>query len=260
MIGDALGDANADLEKMHERISQMNSFTLPPHLQPLLGNEMTEGWLGLSTLLRRPWFRRIWIIQELVMARSSYMLSGDRSMDTAVVLNAGALMSRVLQLGIIMHIEMGPSSGEQSSSLACVNALAMLTGSFWQESEQSIQDLLLLTLSFEASDPRDRIFALVGLTDDVPQEFIDYSRSRTSISTDLATLLLEVSFPTDILGCTWIVGSIDGGPSWIPDWTKSQSNPLRPLFTLVGSAETLDLWSHSVRVGADNVRWASDSL
>jgi hypothetical protein len=35
-----------------------------------------EAWRAWSRLLSRPWFRRVWIVQEIVLARDSTMMCG----------------------------------------------------------------------------------------------------------------------------------------------------------------------------------------
>ncbi|KAF1361015.1 HET-domain-containing protein [Lizonia empirigonia] len=49
--------------------------------QPLLhadGNHISRQREGLNILLRRPWFRRVWILQEVANARAARVICGHR--------------------------------------------------------------------------------------------------------------------------------------------------------------------------------------
>lgn len=50
---------------------------------------------------------------------------------------------------------------------------------------------LLITRCFDATDPRDKIFALVGLVSDVSEEFIDYSKSYDTVVREFSHMLLD---------------------------------------------------------------------
>jgi hypothetical protein len=39
------------------------------------------GWLALAQLFRRPWWRRVWAVQEVVFARSCVVRCGKRVID-----------------------------------------------------------------------------------------------------------------------------------------------------------------------------------
>ena len=52
---------------------------------------------------------------------------------------------------------------------------------FPPESPGALLDLILLTANFDSTDPRDKIFALVGLSKNVEEYFIDYTKSIDEI-------------------------------------------------------------------------------
>jgi Heterokaryon incompatibility protein (HET) len=228
-----LGDPNEDAKEAHDRISKVDSYEMDSELQSLM--DIEEGWNGLGGLLTRPWFSWAWIIQELVMARSTRMLSGDFEMTTHILLGAGSFVVRAYQLLLHMQTLFKPSdpSLDQDMNFVCVNALGAIFGGLWKQSGFSLLVLFKLTKSFRATDPRDRIFALVGLTADIPQEFIDYRRERAELNEELTALLLRQSDPTEVLSSPQVMGTIKGGPSWVPDWTNSSSSAVTPIRSLV---------------------------
>ena len=96
--------------------------------------------------------------------------------------------------------------------------------------------LLLMTRGFEATDPRDKMFALVGLGEDVDDDFVDYEKSIEEVLKDLSRRFLEARVPSvtsslDIWSC--IDGAQDSResetPSWIMDWRRLMESSTRGL-------------------------------
>ncbi|KAF7672488.1 het-domain-containing protein, partial [Alternaria burnsii] len=50
---------------------------------------------------------------------------------------------------------------------------------------------MMRTSSFEATDPRDRMFALVGLMEDIDESFVDYSKSYQDLTQELSRMFLN---------------------------------------------------------------------
>lgn len=101
-----------------------------------------------------------------------------------------------------------------------------LNGIFWY---------LLITRCFDATEPRDKIFALVGLVDDISDEFVDYSKSYEDVLQELSHMLLDGSIlnttgsPLDLLTC--ITRDEDDNlnePSWVVDWLRLRDSLYAP--------------------------------
>ena len=45
---------------------------------PLVKNTSIEQWLGLGSLLSRPYFKRAWVVQEVALAKEILLVCGDR--------------------------------------------------------------------------------------------------------------------------------------------------------------------------------------
>lgn len=91
----------------------------------------------------------------------------------------------------------------------------MLAFMKYNEEYRNLLTLLWTTRSFEATDPRDKIFALVRLLDDVPMDFVDYSlRLRKTLMNTAAHLLSQRSL--DILSLARAMGTGLDLPTWVP--------------------------------------------
>ncbi|KAH6644159.1 heterokaryon incompatibility protein-domain-containing protein, partial [Boeremia exigua] len=100
------------------------------------------------TLLFRDWFERIWIIQEVVKARSARVACGTESVSARVF----ALFPEVLKIRplercqAVLDIMPGPSRKFS-----------------WWLVNQDLETLLRKFQSSKASDPRDMVYALLGI-------------------------------------------------------------------------------------------------
>jgi ankyrin repeat protein len=133
---------------------------------------------GLNHLLRQSWFNRVWIIQEVAKARSAQVLCGTRS----------ASASDIAMLPLILGVE---------PDTHCQAILDIMPGasrkqSWWSQS----RDLYTLLLKFrksQASDPRDAIFALLGISSNANNTTIlapNYEKSLEEVIQDAIFFLL----------------------------------------------------------------------
>ncbi|KAI4629053.1 uncharacterized protein J4E87_003313 [Alternaria ethzedia] len=90
--------------------------------------------------------------------------------------------------------------------------------------------LLIRTRWFDATDRRDKVFALVGLTSDINQSFVDYSKSYEDLMRDLNLMLLEGRIkPTwgNVLDVLSLITREEDDeiaePSWVVDVFKPQN-------------------------------------
>ncbi|KAF2965356.1 hypothetical protein GQX73_g8237 [Xylaria multiplex] len=106
---------------------------------------------GLQELLERPWFRRVWILQEVAYARRVLIYCGT----TAVRAQIFAMAPIILDVELSDHVA----------------AVFELMPTFFGRALRKPRDgdILSVLLDFrrsQASDPRDKIFALLGLCED----------------------------------------------------------------------------------------------
>lgn len=97
---------------------------------------------------------------------------------------------------------------------------------------------LLITRCFDATDARDKIFALVGLTSDVSEDFVDYSKSYEDVIHELSHMVLDGRIPTtsgstlDLWSCITRDEEDDlQGPSWVVDWLKLRDSLYTPMMS-----------------------------
>lgn len=173
-------------------------------------------WWALARLYRKSYFERVWVIQEVVRARKARIFCGDLFMDWATL----ALVSRSVQMG-------GGIIGNQeiwSCALGCiaVNDIENIK----IDPEVNVLHLLESTRNHLATDPRDKVFALEGVSESFRLGVIvDYSISAEDTYIALAVHSLTV---LKTLRCLSSAGMTSEKrsltlPSWVPDWSHQSS-------------------------------------
>lgn len=126
-----------------------------------------QATAGLRTLLRRPWFRRVWILQEVANARSGLLCAGSMSISASVFAFATSLLEPDRRDAIAYWqpvVDIMPGHMREKS---------------WWSQNPDLYTLLLKFIGSEASDARDMLYALLGLSvhkHDRESITIDYAR------------------------------------------------------------------------------------
>ncbi|RAR09211.1 heterokaryon incompatibility protein [Stemphylium lycopersici] len=172
---------------------------------------------ALIKLFSKRWVSRAWVIQEVALARKLLMVTGDAS----CAMDAN-LMSRIRGRAKISRLQVpGPLAWDP---LASAPSRDLLT-------------LLLISRHCDSTDPRDKIYSLLGLVGERLQSLItiDYSQSVEEVLTRTAAAIIVCQEDFEILAYASLsLGSRHtekGLPTWVPDWTEHFGDmTLRPQF------------------------------
>lgn len=128
---------------------------------------------GLKILLDRPWFRRVWILQEVANAKSALLCCGTRSVSTRVFAIAPLMLN-------------------VSPSAHCQAVLDIMPGIWrettWWNKSNSLYTLLKMFGTSEATESRDLIYALMGISSDARDSkalLPDYEKSEEQLTRDV---------------------------------------------------------------------------
>ncbi len=186
-----------------------------------------EAWKALNNFLLRPYWKRIWIIQEVSLARSAVILFGTKQFPYRNLETACALWESLFK----------PHQRHRLSQIH----LATLIASWWREilifgrfkvhpsNERLINTTLLelaqSTTKFEATDPRDKIYGILGLlSDEILPVQPDYNRTVSQVYMDAVFSDSEPKNQLKFL-CMRGLESFRSSwtlelPSWVPDFTR----------------------------------------
>jgi hypothetical protein len=194
-----------------------------------LGFPLTsQNWPAFWRLLERPYWTRVWIIQELA--------ARGRILRSSGVLYCGAQrVKRVdldyccsLILYIVLYGRITPRDGAlpepmrsmlvngHPPGLTMVQTLAACSDNV----NRKMEWLLRVTSRFKATDPRDKLFALIGLAAESNLVDPDYTKDLATVLRDFVeSHISRYANLTALLGNRYKV-SIDG-PSWLPDMSAA---------------------------------------
>ncbi|KAL8855906.1 MAG: hypothetical protein Q9178_007471 [Gyalolechia marmorata] len=167
--------------------------------------------------LGRVYFSRTWIVQEIVVAPSTSVFCGEIEISWTDLITAAKYY---------VGFKEGPL-GEITGDRRIGQVLLIdrdqkdLLGS----NTASILALMLRHRRSSATDPRDKIFALLGLTD--PSHLtgldmrVDYTSEPAEVYTRFAISHLQHTQGLDILSVPRVSGQqgVQGLSSWVPDWS-----------------------------------------
>lgn len=198
-----------------------------------------EEWRALKALLTRPWFSRMWILQELGVALSATVVCGNQRISWHEVSN---MIDHMHTTGLWL-ILFG-SSGWKPSVLAYgrLRSLLSIRNDVSKHGTISSIDALWASRDFEATDPRDKFYALIGLcVRDGQFTPPDYTKSVQDVYRETALAILfpqnpeisvrsSLSFPEHpVMGFLCEAERTENPyalPSWVPDWRARQYGSL----------------------------------
>lgn len=181
------------------------------------------GWAALRAMFEARYFRRFWIIQELALPSTSLVIWGKHHIAWGLVgICATWLLTRGWTFGYGT-----PIAAAYNAFLIYVLPLAKHSG-ISRFSKLDLSVVLGTTVDrFDSTDPRDRIYALLGMPfsgndpDVGPLLMPDYRKTVRSVYVDAARCMLQQDGHLRLLSAVQHDQEIDVSyPSWVPQWNK----------------------------------------
>lgn len=242
--------------------------------------------ISTLALLKRPWFSRRWVLQEIALSHDTILHCGLLCINLAFFVEG---------LQILQKIVLGASECDELNENLTV---ALRTLQCSRKSGRGILELLIDHRDSACSDGRDRIFALLSLARDSwlrqcpaePSFDLDldpdldfYSRNESiadvsqprfvpsylasiqEVYTDFARCCIARGYYMQVT-CLAACFPCEGAPSWVPDWRLSGvCRALRPTQQIVFGAKD-SIWAqvpehfenrngqlHRTQLGSGNV-------
>ena len=186
-------------------------------------------WGPLAALFSCHWFWRLWVVQEIVLASEALIIWGDSRISWQWVASAAARVRnthfQVIQEHQIYGVFNAYLLFRMSRKTRHRDVLRL-----------SFLRTLTLTRQFEVSDPRDRIYGLLGLmtTDADPDNGVlflepDYGMTAAELYAKTACKVLPVDKSLKLLSAVQHGPSIPTDvPSWVPQWHSASTHMLAP--------------------------------
>lgn len=209
-------------------------------------------WGVLIRLFDKTWFNRIWCLQEVVLASTAQVIWGPATAPWEHIgFSAGWLCNtvgdEVLSTWLNKIRRWGNSSIYSEMTYHPGVYRANLMYSLWLANNTeaslakpiSFYELICQTRPFQSTDPRDKVFSLIGIPTadadpDRNQCFFepDYSKTTEEVFIEVAKRIsARTPASLGLLGAVqhdhyWRPVTL---PTWVPDWTVFYSRSLVPI-------------------------------
>jgi hypothetical protein len=204
-----------------------------------------QGIMAFLELILRPWWSRAWICQEFIFATEADFAAGGVSIPWQVFSSILEFYSwdfgvfvdpslkylgeppNICSRSTIAHLKTKYGRQLGTRITAASNLFEQKAG--WT-GPGDIKVWLEHAKSCETSDPRDRVFAFLGLASPGYNIKPDYSPSKSldDLLLDITSKILAHEKTLNFLRVTESSGGSANGsgrPSWVPDWTITSDGP-----------------------------------
>jgi len=222
-----LGPRSGDSDIAMTTIANLNSVDA-------FENITEPTWDALENLFSRPWFFRIWVLQEFKRAKNPFFQCGhsyflwDRSGDTLREFWGAD------KEFIHAHVKLLGETGKVVSMASTRVEVPQNGNVSTKRAAQHLVRMLRIYGGCKATVPHDKIYGLLGLSDSFsfpnaePPE-IAYDRDIRDVYTDWARFLISSQESLDLLYISQRMLHDPSLPSWVPDWRTARHDLLLTL-------------------------------
>lgn len=185
------------------------------------------GWGSLERLLQRPWWRRVWTLQEFIIPENLRFYCGPKS------------ISRLSFRQGMSALELCGPLDEYIQEHVCTTAWNRRRIMEWYHNEHQRHKIPLVSLMAScgdhyASDDQDRVWAVHGLARQEDRDMIGPPTYQHQVKTLYAWLVksfVDKYGSLDIICYAQIFTNCNhddkdsGWPSWVPDWRVEVPHP-----------------------------------
>ncbi|KEY73887.1 hypothetical protein S7711_06096 [Stachybotrys chartarum IBT 7711] len=214
-LGDESADSKLALKYITDHYYQRFKYGL--------ANMGVRTMEAIQRLFSRPWFSRVWVIQEARNAKVAQVYCGDEifSWECILTLPWNAPYFPESSLGRQPYVAVPPSTYWKREKYAYIGD---------ELSPELLYQHLLRSKGCSATDPRDKVFALLPLFKNADDALVeadllpDYAFETEKVFLNVARYLIR--------SVGWaLLYAVEGGsvlnlPSWCPDWSILPATPL----------------------------------
>jgi hypothetical protein len=224
-LGEGTSETRAFLERLQSKstIDHFASLSINVNLAgDTLDVEVEEA--ARAWILSRPWFKRVWILQELVLSQDPWIQCGLYSARWS------SFNSHISETAKKRSLKQTEETAQNMGSLRLQYRRHERPKDL-PPFARRLYDLLKSRKGFGVTDPRDMLFANLGLIDRAIEDedtlfnliVVDYEKTEEQVYRDLAYYLFEnlQDFRIFSLCDSSERHSNRQMPSWAPDWATA---------------------------------------
>lgn len=173
----------------------------------------------VEVLISHAWYERMWTLQELLLANNATVLCGKETMPWDTFCESLELIEAPFE----------DTSRGTPNFISCFYAYSDFKELQKDSAEpsdrgksQRIESIMQYTRIRHATDPRDKIIALYGISQRLNGPILkpDYSKSISEVYTSNTASILQTENSLWPLDQTWSPNRREDLPSWVPDWSQ----------------------------------------
>jgi len=185
---------------------EYENFGLPPANHTI--------WRAYAKFLNRPWFVRAWIVQEALLARHLVFICGSWSLP-------GFVLAHIVQSAARHLVAVSNSADTTDRNAIHHFILTLLIRPSEQEAMHSISllDLLDMVGRVVATDPRDYLYAFVGISEEEQEQELSprYDLPVSETYKQFARFAVSHGDGIKLLYAACKCDSGEHMPSWVPN-------------------------------------------
>ena len=224
------------------------------HFDQLYSQQQAAQWNAFAQLMRNRWFTRLWVVQEIALAKEATVHYGNEVVQWTDFRDAIALfVARYKQINSLLKSNNYILDPARDIRALGANTLVTATSNLFRRGENgrisdrllSLETLVSTLVTFECTDPRDKIYALLAIAKDTPYSTpqvvakpkapwilsstkdvhippdsriaLNYEKGFVDVFVDFINFCIEQSKSLDIICRHWSPVPPDTGcmPSWI---------------------------------------------
>jgi hypothetical protein len=193
-----LGDASSDSKLAFDAIKLFDETAVygtdfDDYMRCLKNPEYDQHWKALGNLLCREYWSRVWITQEVILSKGVMLVCGT---DMCVWTTLAHMIS-LLDPRAIPYIS-DTAKGVFFGLAELPRSLAYLESTYERDS-LSLTKWLSIGRQRKATDPRDHVIAVLGLT---PNSYrVDCKKTKGEIFREITKYAISLEINLDVLSC-----------------------------------------------------------
>ncbi|KAH0427354.1 ankyrin and het domain protein [Colletotrichum camelliae] len=174
----------------------------------------TADWQSLYDLFDLPWFKRLWVKQEIILAKgAAIFVIGKQEISWGAFCGGASYLKHI---GIHQSVAFGERKRHEFDELLTKAFLTFTHGEF-----RHINATLNLVNECECLDPRDKIYGILGLYGEDFQIEPNYNKDHRDVYTDFSRQYMQSA---TAIGTFDLCDTADDPtwmhPTWVPDFAK----------------------------------------
>lgn len=191
---------------------------------PSWANE--RAWHAFANYFKRAYFQRIWMVQELALAKEASIVCGPHVLPW-MAFSWAATWMKLNAYHLVHYLDLDIDGIERAFRMMKWTSFPLQGWPTLKSFPNTLLDLRVL----DATNPRDKLYALLGLLPDVLRDGNDavqallapnYRKAVLEVYRDAAYALILAGQNLDVLSAVEHVDDVELStwPSWVPRWDQ----------------------------------------